>query len=536
MKPGPRDAAAFALAAIAFWTGLGSYGLVETSDARYAEIAREMVVSGDWLLPRLLGILHFDKPPLIYWLSGAGYATLGLDEWGGRACLAVLGLTLCAWMWAFTRRHLGPKTAPWTVAVLAGMPAVIAASRMLTTDLLLCVCLTVSLTGFYDRWSGRGGRGAWLAMYAGAGLAFLAKGPVGWLVLLLIIIPFALRHRAGHERPAPAWGRRWGIPLALLIALPWYLIAVSEVPGLLSYFLGQQLASRLHAGGLGHPHPWYYFVFVFPALGLPWLLLLPAGLRKLRADNPSLADFALWWLILPPLFFSLPSTKLALYVLPAFPALALLVAHALARGDVRKPVRIAAFFLPAVGLTVVGLGVLAPQLPGSDLVDIPRSRLLAIVVPIGVAAVVAGALAFHFTRPSVDRPRLAGVCIALAMALVPAWALLNGDSLPARSVRVVGLAAAEHRRPGDLLVEYRDLAAGLPLYTQSLPLLVDIDQDTRFEDADSLARVIERDAFLRDVWPGPDRVLVVTHPEHVVDLPGAQTLAHGGGYVLVVNR
>lgn len=540
MTANRRDAGAFALAAVAFCTGLGAYGLVETSDARYAEIAREMVASGDWIYPRLLGTLHFDKPPLIYWLSGLGYSAFGFDEWGARACLAVLALLLCARLWTFARAHVGDRTAPWAVALLAGTPAIVGASRMLTTDLLLCVCLSFALTGWYDVWSGRGGLGARLSLYAGAGLAFLAKGPVGWLVLALIVGPFALRQRGARPAPERSWGAMWGFPLLLLIAAPWYLAVMSGTPGLFSYFTGQQLASRLHEGGLGHPHPWYYYAGVFPLLGLPWLLLAPSGCKDLRAENAPLASFLLWWMLLPPLFFSLPSTKLPLYVLPAFPALALLGGHAVAAGRGRRGVQLAGVFLALVGIGLGALAVVGPSLPGGDLVDVPAATLLGILLPPGLLLVAAGVLALFRSRGrnGAAAVRGAAVPVAVGMALLAPLVLLRGDALPLKTTRPVGRVAAAliRAQPEAALVEYRDFAAGLPLYTGRLPLLVGIEADTRFEPPAGPDRTMDREEFLRDVWTGPDPVLVVTRPRHASDLTGAREVARGGGYVLLSNR
>ena len=150
-------ALAFALAAVVFLAGLGSYGLVERSDARYAEIAREMWSSGDYLVPTLLGIKHFHKPPLIYWLTVPGYALFGQNEWGARLFLAVAGLLLAGAVHRFARRRL-PAAASWSVLMLAATPAVLGGSRILTTDLLLALCLTAALLSWYDFRSGAGGR------------------------------------------------------------------------------------------------------------------------------------------------------------------------------------------------------------------------------------------------------------------------------------------------------------------------------------------------------------------------------------------
>ena len=527
--------AAFALAAATAWIGLGSYGLVEPSDARYAEIAREMFESGDYLFPRLFGIHHFHKPPLLYWLSSAGYGLFGVNEWGARACLGAMSLALALVLWRFARRHLGPGAGVWAVASLATTPAVIGAGRMLTTDLLLCLCLTVALASWYDVWSGKGGRGALVLFYGSAGLAFLAKGPVAWLLLVLVIGPFWLFERGrSPKRKIPIRGLRWGVPLCVLLAFSWYAYAAAETPGLLSYFLGGQLASRLREGGLGHPHPWFYYAGVFPALGLPWVFFALSGWVACRERTPPLAIFLALWALMPPLFFSVPATKLPLYVLPAYPALALLAAASLS-DDLEEPtgpLQWAAWLFLLLGavLGLVGLGVI--PLRAGDLAAVPRGALGRLFLPLSLAALFSGVYGLARARA---KPARAAACLAAGLAALPAWGFSQGDLLPLRSARIVGLAAHQELRQDDLLVEYRDLAAGVPFYTGRIPVLAEIQRELQFEGWAAEDRVIGSDK-LRELWEGPRRVLVITRDRKARDLPGARRLAQGGGFVLLANR
>ncbi len=535
--PRTRDWAALALAAAVFWVGLGSYGLVEPSDARYAEIAREMWLSGDWAFPRLLGIHHFHKPPLIYWLSAAGYALLGPTEWGARACQGVLGLVLAAVLWRFARRNLGPRCAPWAVVLLATTPAVIGAERMLTTDLLLATCQTVILTNAYEIWRGTGGRGTRVALYLAFGLAFLAKGPVGWLVPLLVLVPFLVAGRGASGREEP-WGLAWGIPLALLVALPWYLYAVVRTPGLLPYFLGGQLGSRLQAGGMGHPHPWHYYLYVAPALGFPWVLLAPARPGPGAGGGaPGLGRLLALWALVPPIFFSIPATKLPLYVLLSYPAVALLGARALASGapGVRRALRVAGGAVLVGGVAAALVGVGAVPLRGGDLSRVAPGDLAGLFLPVAVAAVAGGGLCLAWTRRETPAPGAAALALAAVLALAPAWAFTRGDRLPIKTARVVGRAAAAELGDGDVLAEYRTLSAGLPFYAGRLPVLAGVRRDLRFEDPVTRRRVLD-DAAFRKLWAGPRRVLALTRPRRLKNLPGARQIARGGGYVLVSNR
>jgi 4-amino-4-deoxy-L-arabinose transferase len=527
--PRPRDAAALALALVALWGGLGSYGLVEPSDARYAEIAREMWASGDWAFPRLLGILHFHKPPLIYWLAAAGYSALGPGEWGARACQGVLGLGLVGLLWRFARRHLDQGAAPWAVALVATTPAVLAAGRMLTTDLLLVTAQTLALTSWYDVWSGKAGKGGRFAFYGALGLVFLAKGPVGWLVLALILGPFAWWARGQGRRRVP-WGVAWGAAATAAVALPWYIYAVAETPGLLSYFLSGQLASRLQDGGMGHSHPWHYFFYVFPALGLPWILLAPSGWRRLGRDSPPLGRFLLLWGAVPPVFFSLPASKLPLYVLLSYPGLALLGAAALAGpAPPSRVMRGAGAVFVALGAALAAVGVGLVPVRGGDWAGVPPGDLAWLLLPVALAAVAAG------TAALAGPPRTGAVVLAACLAACAAWSFAQGDRLPLRTARTVGLAAAAEFREGDILAEYRDLAAGLPFYAGRLPLLAGIDRETGFEAGGSRERVVNPEAFW-SLWDGPGRVLAVTRARRAGELPHGRELARGSGFVLLANR
>ncbi len=534
--PRARDLGAFVLAAVGLWVGLGSYGLVEPSDARYAEIAREMWASGDWLFPRLLGIHHFHKPPLVYWITSLGYAALGPTEWGARAGQGVLAAALVLVLWRFARRHLGEGAAPWAVALAATTPAVVGAERMLTTDLLLCLCQTLVITSAYDVWSGKGRTPARIVLYLSLGLAFLTKGPVGWIVPLLVLGPFLAFHRGQGGRSRP-WGVSWGVPLALAVALPWFAYVVAATPGLLDYFLGGQIASRLRSGGMGHPHPWHYYLLVFPALGLPWILLAPAGRRAAARRSPPLAALLVLWALVPPAFFSLPATKLPLYVLAAYPAVCLLGAAALAGapGETRTPLRwCGGVTLALAGAAlVVGLGVV--PLRGGDLAGVPPGRVGELFLPLAAVLGLAGAGALAWTARTGARPGAAAACLAAALAATTAWAFSRGDALPLRTARPAGRAALSLWEPGTVLAEYRDLSAGFAFYTGRLPVLGGIGRELAFEGPAAKRRVLDRKAFL-ELWSGPRRVLALTRPKHLPELRGAKELARGGGYVLVENR
>jgi 4-amino-4-deoxy-L-arabinose transferase-like glycosyltransferase len=379
-----------------------------------------------------------------------------------------------------------------------------------------------------------GGVGDLICFYASTGLTFLTKGPVASLLLLLILAPFALLHRGQGARRTESWGLAWGIPLIVALALPWYLYAMLKTPGLLQYFVGDQLASRLGSSGMGHPHSWTYYIAVFPALGLPWILFAPKGWRALRHAASPLATFLGLWALVPPVVFSVPATKLPLYVLPAYPALALLAARCLIpEPEAGTPaLRFTAWLFLFLGaaLAVVGLG--AVPLGRGDLAALPLESARVLFLPLGLICLVGGACALGWAR---EKPSHAGLALVLAVALLPLWAFTKGDLLPVHTVKIVGRAAALELQPGDALAAYRDLSSGLPFYAGRMPLLAGIRRETQFEDAETSERVISREEF-RDLWSGRGRVLAVTRLRHADDLAGGRELARGGGYVLLANH
>lgn len=528
------SAAAMLVAGAIFIVGLGSFGLVEPSDARYAEIANEMWCSGDYVVPRLLGIPHFHKPPLIYWLTTAGYAVLGENEWGARICQGVLGLALVGLILRFSRRHLGEKSAPFAVLLLAATPAVVGAVRGLTTDLLLATCQTLVLTSWYDVRTGKGDRFSKLAFYLGLGLVILAKGPIGCLVVFLIIGLFSWRRR-GMSARLVRWRVALGTLLVLAVALPWYLLVVVKTPGLLEYFLRDQLGSRLVEGGKGHPHPFFYYLYVFPALGLPWILLAPAGLVRLRDEAAGTATFLTIWALVPPLLFSIPSSKLPLYVLISYPALAMLAARAVvAREGPRRLVRVIGGLFLLIGLALATLAFVEIPLSSGDLEGLTGSSSRLLLLPLSVVTLAAGLFAVVRTRPRETGNadcRAAVIALVLALGFIPAWVSSQGDAVPLRSVRSVGLAVREFREPA-VLVEYRDLTGALPFYSRRLPLLAGIEREVQFGEAQ---RLLSPEDF-QALWKGTQPVLVVTRTKHADDLSGGRILLSANGYSLLFNR
>ena len=344
--------------------GLGALDALESTDARYLEIAREMYASGNALMPTLAGVPHLDKPPLTYWAAWVGYALFGVSPFAGRFVeqLALLGTALL--LLAHGRRWV--RTEAGLIAPLLFLSSVLVfgVSRGLSTDLFQLLLLTGALLALL-----RGSLGHHPARHAIEALALLGssvlvKGPIG----LLIAVPvwFGYRMLGGGRLPVSwrVWAAGWAVFTA--IAAPWYGWLIAQSPDLLGYLVGEQMWSRLRTGGLGHHHGWSYILVSWLWGNLPWTPLLLLALLRLRPwTNPRSqrdpVDLFLWvWTIVPVVLFSLPASKLATYVLPSLPAGALLLARAVAReelqdGSARRCMQLGLGLCAVLGMAVGAL-------------------------------------------------------------------------------------------------------------------------------------------------------------------------------------
>jgi 4-amino-4-deoxy-L-arabinose transferase-like glycosyltransferase len=305
-----------------------AFPLFEPDEGRYAEIPREMLQRGEWVVPYLQGEPYLDKPPLFYWLVMLSYRALGAHDWAARLvpALAVHGCILLTYL--LGRRALGDRPAFWGAALLAMAPAFAGMGRLLLLDGLLTFWMTLALLALFEALRGEKMRwGWWLLAAAACGLAGLTKGPVA--LVLLVPPAWAYRRLAGGS-----WRVGWRavaafLAVVLAVALPWFVAVCVRLPDFAGYFLWHHNVVRfLHP--FDHVQPlWFYapvLLFgLFPAtlLLVPFLRFLVSGDAVTARRRPPELGFLLLaggWCVL---FFSASGSKLPTYVLPAFPPLAL---------------------------------------------------------------------------------------------------------------------------------------------------------------------------------------------------------------------
>ena len=325
------------VAALMTLPGLGVGTLWDNSETAYGEVAREILLTHDWVVMHLNNVPYFVQPPLYFWLGAFFSLFAGPTPFAMRLPSALATIALCAFTGYAVARQAGARVGIYASVILSTslMQAVI--GRLAIMDALLD--LTVAMTIFWwfraletgrDRYAIFG----WIA----AGLGFLAKGLVAPVVALLVIVPFFLWNRR-IEPTHPPSARAWiaGLAAFVVVAAPWPIALVAHYHlSPLQKLIGEYTIGRYTGVVENQSGPIWYYVPVIILGFFPWIAFLPMavayGLRGLRAgavENPAtarLVRLAFTWGLVPLLFFSFASTKLPNYVALEFPALALLTA------------------------------------------------------------------------------------------------------------------------------------------------------------------------------------------------------------------
>lgn len=318
--------------------------VVKPDEGRYAEIAREMAESGDWVTPRLNGIKYFEKPPLQYWITAAAYKAFGIHDWTARLWTAVAGfLTLLATYWA-GRTLLGPAAGLYGAMVLGSSIYFVLLGHLATLDMGLTLFTTLSLCGFCyaqrDDATPSETRLAILTTWAAMALAVLSKGLIGVVLPGATLVLYSL-----IKRDFALWRRLHigaGAIVFLAIAAPWFVavsVANPEFPG---FFFIHEHFQRFATTEAKREGPVYYFIPILLIGTMPWVFAMGDTLwNALRRRAPRVAGFdaqlvLLIWTAFIFVFFSISQSKLPSYILPIFPSLALIMGKRLAEAETRR--------------------------------------------------------------------------------------------------------------------------------------------------------------------------------------------------------
>ncbi|GMG94525.1 4-amino-4-deoxy-L-arabinose transferase [Cupriavidus sp. TKC] len=490
--------------------------LYEPDEGRYAEVPREMFVSGDWVTPRLNGVKFFDKPPLQYWATAGAYTLFGPSEWTARIWSALVGLlgVLVAW-WAAQKlydKHVGLASA----SVLIGAPLWILGSNLTTTDIGVGSLLGSAALVFavaYQRRDYRLYPIIWLLV----GLAFLAKGLIA---LVLPAITLALYVAITRQRSAFFSGKFWRwSPLAVAITAPWFIVVSLRNPEFLNYFFIHEHFARFSSAIHERDKPVWFFLAVAAAGVLPFIGLIPRAFsfwsRSARATQHFDSRlFLSLWVVVVLTFFSISRSKLPLYILPAFPPMAVLLAHRAMSGV--RPTLAASFLAMPVLAVTIGFLLWHPTLSNALLkrdVSDPATLQTWGSITVGILAI-GGFLAFGI---ALRGRRLCAVAVASLATLAGLQAgLMASRAFGSLSIKPLGLEAKAASRVDTELFDVGQIDRGLAFYTERLPTIVGARSELDLGFSVEPGKWIANEEAFAQRWKTPGHKLAVMRHETFV--------------------
>jgi 4-amino-4-deoxy-L-arabinose transferase len=325
-------------------------------ETRYAEIPREMLATGDWIVPRLNGLRYFEKPVLGYWVTGLSILCFGENRFAVRLPSALATGLSAMFVFFILRRFRHVSSALLGAAIFLTSLLVYILGVFNLLDGMFSLFVTASLVCFYFAYQACGGRGriVWLAAFGVAcGLGFLTKGFLAFAIPAVTIGPFLLWQKRWRELFTLPW-----IPLlvAFIILLPWAILIYLREPDYWRYFIVVEHFERFASPGNQslHPEPFWFLVPYLIGGAIPWTFAVPAAIKGLckAGWRDPLIRYALCWFLFPFLLLSTSRGKLGTYILPCFAPLSVLLAVGLAESMKKQDSRLfrgAAWTSAAIG-------------------------------------------------------------------------------------------------------------------------------------------------------------------------------------------
>jgi len=436
--------------------------LFDPDEGRYAEIPREMWATGDWVTPRLNGLKYFEKPPLQYWATAATYSLFGVSEWTSRLWSAVLGFLCIVASYTFVRRIYDPSHAAAAALVLATSPYFVIIGQLNLLDNAFTFFLICAVFAFlvaqrtHERSTAE--RRWMLLAWGSAGLAVLSKGIVALVLAGGTLVAYSITAR--DWQPWRRLQMRWGLPLFLIVTVPWFWLVSQRNPEFLRFFFVHEHFARFLTTVHQRAQPSWYFPVIVMLGVLPWITHLWPALRDAwqrphDAGAMRVERFLVVWCSVVIGFFSASGSKLAPYVLPVVPALAVLLAPKIVN-DLRSGAR--ASWIVFGFILVAGTGM------GAAVVRASVGASLSLIGWMAGAILIAG-FATLLMSTAIVRGLGPWRFAPLALGSLLAWQglmLSYAEQKPARTAKSLVAAIRDQVRPDTQLFsvgQYRHTAA-----------------------------------------------------------------------------
>jgi 4-amino-4-deoxy-L-arabinose transferase-like glycosyltransferase len=454
---------------------LGMRPLSNPDEGRYTEIPREMAVTGDFVTPRLNGVKYFEKPPLVYWLSALTIREFGASEFTGRlwgGIFSVIGVLLT---YAAGRVIYGRSAGIWAAIILATNLMYYIMSQIILLDMAVAVTMSGCLFAFILAMRQPPGRkrfGLFMAFYAFMALATLSKGLIGIALPGAVIFLWVLTLNR--------WRQLWpiyplcGTVLLLAIAAPWHIYAARANPDFLNFYFYHEHWLRFTTKIHGRYEPWWFFLPIFVGGLFPWVFLAVPALRKSLAGGwkarqvNSEAWFFVIWTVFVILFFSKSQSKLVPYILPVFPAVAVMIGSYVASvwdgspgGNFRRGIW---GFVVISGMLALALRI-APELK-FVIKELQGQPEIAAYLPI-LRLTLSGSLTLGSVAAYIglrrNQPRLMLGAVAISTALFLVATAFAGGSFDKASTKKFAMIL----KP---MLKTEDRVYSVGIYTQDLPV------------------------------------------------------------------
>ncbi len=521
---------------LTFCLFLGTRPLSVPDEGRYAEIPREMLVLHDFVTPHLNGIKYFEKPPFFYWLQAGAIKVLNpliikteyivtkpkenhyfapISEWTVRLPNAIVALLGCLLVYAAGRILFERRAGLLSSIILASSLLYFALARMVTLDMTLSVYLSGSLLAFLvatNQSSSLGRRLLFYNAYIFAGLAVLTKGLIGIVFPTMIIGLWMLLSNQWcllKRCYLPS-----GILLFLLIVLPWHILVQVRNPEFFQFYFIDQQFLRYSTLIAQRYQPDWFFIPIFIAGFLPWICFLPQAIvshfprswQQFKEKNNYI--FLLLWVGIIFIFFSFSHSKLIPYILPIFPALALLTGHYLStywqrNSDIKRG-------YIAVPLVWLGLGTIGILYIANDAsILLSQTAILFLITGYSVFLLNSIMASCFIMR---KKSKIAFAILAIGSVISFLIVSMSIPKLDTRSIKPLVVVLKPLLKPSDKIVAYHDYYQDLPFYLNQRVFTVNVGGELTFgmQRQDTHAWML-KDANFWPIWNSRGQVYMVTN-------------------------
>lgn len=496
--------------------------LVPTDEGRYAEMGREMVASGDWITTRLNGIKYFEKPPLQTWMNAITFELFGLGDWQARLWTGLCGLLGIVLTWHAGRRVFNERVGFYAGTVLASSFLWAALGHINTLDMGLSGMMTIALCALLiaqrDTASAAERRNWMLACWAGMALAVLSKGLIGLVLPGAVLVIYSL-----VARDFAIWKRlHIGLGLLLFFAIttPWFVLVSLKNPEFPQFFFVHEHFQRFLTKTHHREGPWHYFIPLLILGIVPWLGVLAqslfGGLRDASGATFKPKRMLLIWAGFIFFFFSVSGSKLPSYILPIFPALALLVA-AYWETARRMQQMIAAGLITAMGVIGLAFVPAIAKLP-KEVLEIPLYEAYQPWVVAGTLIAIIGGMLALFAAKRNQRD-LSAVLLAMT-GFLAGQVLMLGHNPLGHYVSGLPLVPAINAEltPGTKIYALAHYDQTMPFYLRRTMTLVENPDEFEFGlKQQPQLWLPTREAFIAEWIAGP-KAIAITRPDVYADL------------------